>query len=184
MGEQVIQTAHQAREEASEISDQLSTARELGRTPVADTVIQTDTTEAVESTATPHETPISESLAPNRIKKQSKEFTNKLIRFHFPGYIKQWRTGRFGKLPDDAKLVMSVGQINRPSHSCFDTEDKKKAWILTMVNKGKASKDPLDQDDLSKLVQECHDKEYITSNGAGPHITDTGVKYINSFRTR
>lgn len=107
---------------------------------------------------------------------------SKWIHFSFVGYSKAWQAGKFGKLPDDAKLLMCVGQVNRPSYDCFKTPEARAAWLLTMLNKGKPQTGRLKPEDLTKLIEECIAEGYLSVNGKGPELTPDGTAHLQTFK--
>ena len=100
------------------------------------------------------------------------------------GYSKTWQAGKFGKLPDDVKLLMAVGQVNRPSYDCFKTKEARGNWVLTMINKGKGEEELLGQDALAELVGASVGKGYVSVNGNGPQLTKSGLEYVRTFKVR
>lgn len=126
-----------------------------------------------------------DNLAPEpKTRRRRKGESEKRIRFMFEGYSKSWPTGRFSKLPDEAKLLMCVEQVRRPSYDCFDTPEAKMGWVLTMVNKGRTEDGRLSDDGIAELVWKCEEQGYLSQNGDSPQATEEGIKYIKKFKAR
>lgn len=136
---------------------------------------------AVEESIEPEEKTAAQKLKAGRVH-------DKMLSFNFEAgdkkYMKEWRVKQFSGLADDVKYLFAVGQVNTPAYDCFNTEEARENWLLRMVNKGKEDKDQLEQEDLSKIAEECYEKGYVSKEEQGAQLTEAGFDYIADFKTR
>lgn len=94
-------------------------------------------------------------------------------------------------MPINIKLIIGFAQAVAPTYSFLDTEDKRRGFVLNLVNKDEdGNRHDVEREELDEIIQEYIDDGTLTFNGHGTVVTSAGfaalaeVKFHNNGKKK